>query len=81
MKNKIDKVLEFLDKLTKKLFYFASLMVITSAISSLFMIMFNKDIAIEVLFINMSIGIIPLMIVLLLFIILFLIECIIYDED
>ena len=81
MKNKIDKVLEFLDKLTKKLFYFASLMVITSAISSLFMIMFNKDIAIEVLFINMSIGIIPLMIVLLLFIILFLIEVIIYGED
>ena len=81
MKDNIDNALEFLDKMAIRLFYFASLMVVISAISSLFMIMFNEDIAIKVLFINMSIGIIPLMIVLLLSIILFLIECIIYGKD
>lgn len=81
MKNKIDKALEFLDKLTVRLFYFAFLMVVIGAISLFFNSMSNKDIAIKVFFINMSIGIIPLMIVLLLSIILFLIECIIYGED
>ena len=81
MKDNIDNALEFLDKMVIRLFYFASLMVVISAISSLFMIMFNEDIAIKVLFINMSIGIIPLMIVLLLSIILFLIECIIYGKE
>lgn len=81
MKNKIDKALEFLDKLTVRLFYFAFLMVVIGAISLFFNSMSNKDIAIKVFFINMSIGIIPLIIVLLLSIILFLIECIIYGED
>ena len=81
MKDNIENALDVLDKLAKRLFYFAVLMVVISVISPLFMIMFNKDIAIKVLFINMLIGIIPLMIVLLLFIILFLIECIIYSED
>lgn len=81
MKNKIDKALEFLDKLTVRLFYFAFLMVVIGAISLFFNSMSNEDIAIKVFFINMSIGIIPLMIVLLLSIILFLIECIIYGED
>lgn len=81
MKNKIDKALEFLDKLTVRLFYFAFLMVVISAISLFFNSMSNKDIAIKVFFINMSIGIIPLIIVLLLSITLFLIECIIYGED
>lgn len=80
MKNKIDKALEFLDKLTVRLFYFAFLMVVIGAISLFFNSMSNKDIAIKVFFINMSIGIIPLMIVLLLSIILFLIECIIYGD-
>ena len=81
MKNKIDKALEFLDKMTVRLFYFALLMVVISVISSLFMIMFNKDIAIKVFCINMLIGVMPLAIVLLLSIILFLIEVIIYGED
>lgn len=81
MKDHIDNVLEFLDKITVRLFYFAFLMVVISVISSLFMIMFNEDIAIKVLFINMSIGIIPLMIILLLSIILWLIEVIIYGKD
>ena len=81
MKNKIDKALEILDKLTIRLFYFAFLMAVVSAISLFFSIMYNKDIALKVFFINMSIGIIPLMIVLLLSIILFLIEVIIYGED
>ena len=81
MKNKIDKALEILDKLTIRLFYFAFLMVVVSAISLFFSSMYNKDIALKVFFINMSIGIIPLMIVLLLSIILFLIEVIIYGED
>lgn len=81
MKKNIDNALEFLDKLTIRLFYFASLMVVISAISSLFMIMYNKDIAIKVFCINALIGLIPLMIVLLLSIILVLIECIIYGED
>ena len=81
MKDNIDKDLDFLDKLSIRLFYFASLMVVISVISPLFMIMFNKDIAIKVLFINILIGIIPLMINILFFIILFLIECIIYGED
>lgn len=81
MKNNIDNALEFLDKLTVRLFYFAFLMVVISAISLFFSSMSNKDIAIKVFFINMSIGIIPLIIVLLLSIILFLIECIIYGED
>ena len=67
--------------MTVRLFYFAFLMVVISVISSLFMIMFNEDIAIKVLFINMSIGIIPLMIVLFLSIILWLIEVIIYGKD
>ena len=80
-KDNIDNALEFLDKMTVRLFYFAFLMVVISAISSLFMIMFNEDIAIKVLFINMSIGIIPLMIVLFLSIILWLIEVIIYGKD
>lgn len=81
MKDNIENALNFLDKLTIRLFYFASLMVVISVISSLFMLMFNKDIAIKVLFINMSIGIIPLMIILLLSIILWLIEVIIYGKD
>ena len=81
MKDNIENALDVLDKLAKRLFYFAALMVVISAIILFFNIMFNKDIAIKVFFINMSIGIIPLMIVLLLFIILFLIECIIYGED
>lgn len=81
MKNKIDKALDFLDKLTVRLFYFAFLMVVISAISLFFNSMSNKDIAIKVFFINMSIGIIPLMIVLLLSIILWLIEVIIYGAD
>ena len=81
MKDKIDKALEILDKLTVRLFYFAFLMVVISAISLFFSSMSNKDNAIKVFFINMSIGIIPLMIVLLLSIILFLIECIIYGKD
>lgn len=81
MKDKIDTALDVLDKMTVRLFYFAFLMIVISAISSLFMIMFNEDIARKVFFINMSIGIIPLMIVLLLSIILFLIEVIIYGED
>ena len=81
MKDNIDKALEFLDKLTVRLFYFAFLMVVIGAISLFFNSMSNKDIAIKVFFINMSIGIIPLIIVLLLSIILFLIECIIYGED
>ena len=81
MKDNIENALNFLEKISIRLFYFASLMVIISAISLLFMIMFNKDIALKVFLINISIGIIPLMIVLLLFIILFLIEDIIYDED
>ena len=81
MKDNIENALNFLEKISVRLFYFASLMVIISAISLLFMIMFNKDIALKVFLINISIGIIPLMIVLLLFIILFLIEDIIYDED
>lgn len=81
MKNKIDKALEFLDKLTVRLFYFAFLMVVIGAISLFFNSMSNKDIAIKVFFINMSIGIIPLMIVLLLSIILWLIEVIIYGAD
>lgn len=81
MKDNIDNALEFLDKLTVRLFYFAYLMVVISVISSLFMIMFNEDIAIKFLFINMSIGIIPLMIILLLSIILWLIDVIIYGKD
>ena len=81
MKDKIDKALEILDKLTVRLFYFAFLMVVISAISLFFSSMYNKDIGIKVFFINMSIGIIPLIIVLLLSIILFLIEVIIYGED
>lgn len=81
MKDNIDNALDFLDKMTVRLFYFAFLMVVISVISSLFMIMFNEDIAIKVLFINMSIGIIPLMIILLLSIILWLIEVIIYGKD
>ncbi len=81
MKDNIDNALDLLDKLTVRLFYFAFLMVVISVISSLFMIMFNEDIAIKVLFINMSIGIIPLMIILLLSIILWLIEVIIYGKD
>ena len=81
MKDKIDKDLEILDKLTVRLFYFAFLMVVISAISLFFSSMYNKDIGIKVFFINMSIGIIPLIIVLLLSIILFLIEVIIYGED
>ena len=80
-KDNIDNALEFLDKMTVRLFYFAFLMIVISVISSLFMIMFNEDIAIKVLFINMSIGIIPLMIVLFLSIILWLIEVIIYGKD
>lgn len=81
MKDNIDNALDFLDKMSVRLFYFAFLMVVISAISSLFMIMFNEDIAIKVFFINMSIGIIPLMIILLLSIILWLIEVIIYGKD
>ena len=81
MKDKIDKALEILDKLAVRLFYFAFLMVVISAISLFFSSMYNKDIGIKVFFINMSIGIIPLIIVLLLSIILFLIEVIIYGED
>lgn len=81
MKDNIENALNFLDKLTERLFYFAFLMFVISAISSLFMIMFNEDIARKVFFINMSIGIIPLMIIILLSIILFLIECIIYGKD
>lgn len=81
MKDNIDNALEFLDKLTVRLFYFAFLMFVISAISSLFIIMFNEDIARKVFFINMLIGIIPLMIVILLSIILFLIECIVYGKD
>ena len=81
MKDNIDNALNFLDKLTVRLFYFASLMVVISVISLFFSSMCNKDNAIKVFFINMSIGIIPLMIVLLLSIILFLIECIIYGKD
>ena len=81
MKDNIENALNFLDKLTIRLFYFAFLMVVISAISSLFMIMFNEDIARKVFFINMSIGIIPLMIILLLSIILWLIEVIIFGKD
>ena len=81
MKDNIENALNFLDKISVKLFYFAALMVVISAISLFFSIMFNKDIAIKVFCINILIGIIPLMIVILLFIILFLIEDIIYGED
>ena len=81
MKNKIDKALEILDKLTVRLFYFAFLMVVISTISLFFSSMYNKDIVLKVFFINMLLGIIPLVIVLLLSIILFLIEVIIYGED
>ena len=81
MKDNIDNALNFLDKLTVRLFYFAFLMIVISVISLFFSSMCNKDNAIKVFFINMSIGIIPLMIVLLLSIILFLIECIIYGKD
>lgn len=79
MKDNIENALDFLDKMSVRLFYFASLMFVISAISSLFIIMFNEDIARKVFFINMLIGIIPLMINILFFIILFLIECIIYN--
>ena len=68
-KDNIDNALEFLDKMTVRLFYFAFLMVVISAISLFFSSMYNKDIAIKVFFINMSIGLIPLIIVLLLYII------------
>lgn len=78
IKDNIENALDFLDKMSVRLFYFASLMIVISAISSLFMIMFNEDIAIKVFLINILIGIIPLMINILFFIILFLIECIIY---
>ena len=81
MKDNIENALEFLDKLTVRLFYFAILMIVISVISLFFSSMSNKDIAIKVFFINMLVGIIPLMIVLLLSIILWLIEVIIYGED
>lgn len=79
MKDNIDKALDFMTEMFLKSFYFASLMLVISFISKFFIGIFNEDIAEKVFIINISIGLIPFAIIFLLFSILILIECIIYD--
>lgn len=79
MKDNIDKALDFMTEMFLKSFYFASLMLVISFISKFFIGIFNEDIAEKVFIINISIGLIPFVIIFLLFSILILIECIIYD--
>lgn len=79
MKDNIDKALDFMTEMFLKSFYFASLMLVISFISKFFIGIFNEDIAEKVFIINFSIGLIPFVIIFLLFSILILIECIIYD--
>lgn len=82
MKNNIDKALEFLfEKLFERLFCFAMLMSIIAVISIFLISIFDKDFALIVACINISIGFVPFAIVLLLMIILALISWIIYGED
>lgn len=79
MKDNIDKALDFMTEMFLKSFDFASLMLVISFISKFFIGIFNEDIAEKVFIINISIGLIPFAIIFLLFSILILIECIIYD--
>lgn len=79
MKGNIDKALDFMTEMFLKSFYFASLMLVISFISKFFIGIFNEDIAEKVFFINILIGLIPFVIIFLLFSILILVECIIYD--
>lgn len=80
MKDNMDNVLEFLEKLFDRLNNFAILMCVITIISIVLISIFNKDIILKIVCINISIGVIPLVIDFLLVIILDLIECIIYGE-
>ena len=81
MKDNIDKTLEFLDKLYDRLNNFAILMCVITIISTVLISIFNKDIILKIVCINMFIGLIPYAIALLLGMVLSLMRLIIYGED
>lgn len=81
MKDNIDNVFEFLGKLYDRLNNFAILMCVITIISTVLISLFNKDIIFKVFCINISIGLMPLGIALLLGMVLCLIRLIIYGEE
>ena len=81
MKDNIRNVLDFLSNLFDRLLYFTILMCVITIISIAIISIFNEDIISKIFFINLFIGLTPVVIDLLLIIILYLIYCIIYGED
>lgn len=81
MKDNMDNVLEFLEKLFDRLNNFAILMCVITIISIVLISIFNKDIILKIVCINMFIGLIPYAIALLLGMVLCLIRLIIYGAD
>lgn len=78
MKDNIRNTLEFLSNLFDRLLYFTILMCIITIISIAIISIFNEDIISKIFFINLFIGLTPVVIDLLLIIILYLIYRIIY---
>ena len=78
MKENIRNALEFLSNLFDRLLYFTILMCIITIISIAIISIFNEDIISKIFFINLFIGLTPVIIDLLLIIILYLIYRIIY---
>lgn len=81
MKENINNAIEVLAEISERLFCFFILMFVITIISIVIISIFNKDIILKILCINMFIGLIPLVIDVLIVIILYLIKCIIYGED
>ena len=81
MKDNLDNAIEFLANNFERLLSFFLLMSLIAIISMALISLFNVHIAYKVFCINISIGVIPFVIDFLLFIILDLIERIIYGED
>lgn len=78
MKDNIRNALEFLSNLFDRLLYFTILMCVITIISIAIISIFNEDIISKIFFINLFIGLTPVIIDLLLIIILYLIYRIIY---
>lgn len=78
MKDNIRNVLDFLSNLFDRLLYFTILMCIITIINIAIISIFNEDIISKIFFINLFIGLTPIIIDLLLIIILYLIYRIIY---
>lgn len=78
MKDNIRNALEFLSNLFDRLLYFTILMCVITIISIAIISIFNEDIISKIFFINLFIGLTPVVIDLLLIIILYLIYRIIY---